>query len=154
MIYRKSIGTLMYKPLIIIGLALVILGLVLVAIFPGSIYKSAKEIDIKDYKDGDEVIVQGKITDISYVKLFNITQITIDDSLKAYTAGEIHRWQVGDEVYMSIQKNTTLKIGEHEFAVWTTSEDSIHSVNEMRTYFYLASLSGAIVAIIGVILKK
>jgi len=45
-------------------------------------------------------------------------------------------------------------VGQHELVYWTTSPEDIHSVNELRNYFYLASISGAIVAVIGFVLKR
>ncbi len=144
----------MHKPLMLIGLALVILGLVLLAIFPSSIYKSAKDINPMEYEDGEKTTVYGVITDIAYIKFFNTTQIVLDGKLKVYTPGEVKKWEVGDEVYLEIQKTATLEVGQHELVYWTASPEDIHSVNELRNYFYLASISGAIVAVIGFVLKR
>jgi len=144
----------MHKPLMIIGLSLVILGLILVAIFPGSVYKSAKDINPANYEDGENITVYGVITSIGYIKFFNVTQIVLDGSLKVYAPGEIKEWQVGDEIYLKIQKTASLEVGEHELTYWTTDKDYIHSVTEMRNYFYIASISGAIVTLIGLVLRR
>ncbi len=154
MIYWKYIFEYMNKSLIIIGLVLVILGLVLLAIFPSSVYKSARNINLANYGDGDKITVYGTITDISYTKLFNVTQIILDGKLKVYAPGDVREWHIGDDVYMEIQKTASLNIGGHEIAYWTTTERDIHSVNEMKSYFYIISISGAIVAMIGLALKR
>jgi len=144
----------MHKTLMAIGLSLVILGLILLAIFPGSIYKSANDIKAADYKDGENVTVYGVITDITYLKIFNVTQITLNGELKVFAPGEIKNWEEGEEVYIQIQKTATLEVGEHELVYWTTTAKDIHSVKEMQNYFYITAISGAIVAIIGFLLRR
>ncbi len=144
----------MHKTFMAIGLSLVILGLILLAIFPGSIYKSAKDVNAGDYKDGENVTVYGVITDITYIKIFNVTQITLDGKLKVYAPGEIKNWEEGEEVYIKIQKTATLEVGQHELVYWTTTASDIHSVKEMQNYFYITAISGAVVALIGFVLRK
>ena len=144
----------MHKPLMLIGLSLVILGLLLLAVFPGSVYKSAKDLNPEKYQDGEKVTVYGIITDIGYIKFFNVTQIVLDGSLKVYAPGEIKKLQVGDEIYLEIQKTASLEVGEHQLTYWTTTAEDIHSVTEMQSYFYIAAISGAIVAVIGLVLRR
>ncbi len=144
----------MHKTLMAIGLSLVILGLILLAIFPGSIYKSANDIKAADYKDGENVTVYGVITDITYLKIFNVTQITLNGELKVFAPGEIKNWEEGEEVYIQIQKTATLEVDQHELVYWTTTAKDIHSVKEMQNYFYITAISGAIVAMIGFMLRR
>ena len=150
----SSIPLFMHKIITILGLVIVVLGIILLAIFPSIFYKSAKEVNIENYRDGEKISVYGVITDIAYLKIFNITQITLDGSLKVYAPGKITSWHEGDEVYVEIEKNVTLKIGNNELAIWVTSPSNIHSVSEIRNYLYTIIISGAIVGLIGVLVRK
>ena len=138
----------------VIGLVLVILGLIMIAIFPNSIYIPAREVDATKYSEGENITVYGVITDITYIKIFNVTQVILDGKLKVYVNGELKGWDVGDEVYLEIQKTASLEIGENQLAFWTANPENIHSVSETKNYFYLAAISGVVVSIIGLLLKR
>ncbi len=144
----------MHRAFVVAGIILVIIGLGLLALFPNLLYTPAEKVNIEDYKDGAIVKVYGEITDMEYSEVLNVTTMVLDGHLKVIIPGKFTNFTKGDVVYMEIQKNVALKLGPYEVAVWTSSTSNIYSVATLHHYFYFTSIAGAIVALIGVIIKK
>ncbi len=143
----------MNKGFMVAGIALIILGLLFAAMFPSAFYTSAREVDIDNYQDGDEITVYGTITDIGYVDLLNATVIELDGNLTVLAPGHIENFHEGDYVYMEIKKVVDAELFGHEIAHWELV-CGIHLVSETRFYGYLVSLAGVAVVILASVMKK
>jgi len=143
----------MDKGFMVAGIILVIVGILFAAAFPSAFYISAKEVNIDDYQDGDEITVYGTITDIEYSDILNITAIELDGNLTVLAKGHVENFKEGDYVYMEIKKVVDGEIFGHEISHWELV-CGIHLVSETRFYGYLVSLAGVAVIILASVMKK
>ncbi len=143
----------MQKMLVIAGLTVIVIGIVLLGIFPGAFYKSANTVNSNDYKDGTKITVYGVITREDYSPLINKTAIELDGNLTVYVNGNFTKYKVGDSVYMSIMKTSLIQFGDWKVSAWTSNPRDIHSVANTQLYFYILIAIGVIIAILGVIIR-
>ena len=143
----------MNKVLLIAGLVFVVLGLLLIGTFPWAFYKSAKNVNMDDYEEGDKVTVYGKITDLEYSELINKTAIELDNNLTVYMDGKIKDFEVGDFVFLSIEKKDVIQFGNFKISAWQTSQKDIHRVSDIVLYFYILMVIGVALAVISIVIR-
>ena len=152
----------MKKGVVIAGLAIILTSLILLITFPYQFYKPASEVNSSDYSQGEKITVYGKITDVRYLNLedwgisVNLTIIELDSHLNITLEGKLRNFGVGSLVIMDIIKNERkVQVGPFQFVItyWETSQDSIHSVEEIQRYFEIAMIVGAVVLIVGMALR-
>ncbi len=143
----------MNKILVMSGAVFVVIGLILMGTFPWAFYKSAKSVNTDDYNEGDKLTVYGKITNMDYSGLLNITIIELDGNLTVYAKGQIHGFEIGDYVFLNIVKKDVIQFGNFKVSAWETSQGDLHHVEEVQTYFYILMAIGVVVVIIGALVK-
>ncbi len=152
----------MKKGVVIAGLAIILTSLILLMTFPYQFYKPASEVNSSDYSEGTKITVYGKITDVRYLNLedwgisVNLTIIELDSHLNITLEGKLRNFGVGSFVIMDIIKNERkVQVGPFQFVItyWETSQDSIHSVEEIQRYFEIAMIVGAVVLIVGLAIR-
>ena len=143
----------MNRVLVIVGAVFVVIGLLLMGTFPWAFYKSARDVDSDSYEEGAKLTVYGKITDMEYSELLNITVIELDHNLTVYAKGEVHGFDIGDFVFLNIVKKDVIQFGNFRISAWETSQKDIHHVSEMQTYFYILMAIGAIVVVLGALVR-
>ncbi len=152
----------MKKGVVIAGLAIILISLILLITFPYQFYKSAGEVNSSDYSQGTKITVYGTITDVKYINLenmgipVNMTIIELDSHLNITLEGKLRNFGVGSFVIMDIIKSERkVQVGPFQFVItyWETSQDSIHSVEEIQRYFEIAMIVGAVVLIVGMALR-
>lgn len=143
----------MNKILLMSGLVFVIIGIVLLGTFPWAFYKNAKDVKLDDYKEGDKVTVYGKITDVEYSDLINKTVIELEHNLTVYLDGKLKGYDVGDFVFMTIEKKDLVQFGNFKISGWHTVAKDIHRVSDILLYFYALIFLGVVIAVIAIFIR-
>ena len=151
--YRIYNTFFMNKILVIAGIVVIVIGLILFGTFPKAFYKSAKDINSDDYKDGEKVTVYGTITKLEYNSLIDNTTVELDGNLTLFFNGHLKGYNEGDYVFVTIEKTNIIQFGNWKVSAWKSSEKDMHYVSSMQLYFYILMIIGIILAAIGVIIR-
>ncbi len=143
----------MKKGLFIVGLVILLVGLFLLATFPSLFYTRARDLNSDEYSTGDKVTVYGNIDRINYIPQIDKTLVELDGNFTFWVNGELKGFEVGDTIYVTVEKTTLFQFGSWKATMWIADKDSVHHLMDMQIYFYLLIIVGIVVLIAGAAIR-